>query len=207
VAQWHTRGGGGARPDQEIPGSPNRDPDSRFPAEREAACFPIPDSRFPTPGHSGIGKSPPKPGKRGIRFPILECPGSYFSTAFFSTAFSQCRIFGRCVDREVQVRLLYVTPARGPHPPCRRCWPGKALPRPEIWRRRRPPGAVGQCPPQVPRSTQRARLLAARGRSPVRVPFMLLIPPKPTTPTSFPAKPGSCQDLTDGVSRCQQLPR
>ena len=70
---------------------------------------------------------------------------------------------------------------------------GREKPFPDltIWHRRRPPGAVGQCPPKVPRSTQRARLLAARGRSPVRVPFMLLIPPKPTTPTSLPAKPGS----------------
>ena len=37
--------GGWCSPDQEIPGSPNRDPDSRFPADRETARFPIPDSR------------------------------------------------------------------------------------------------------------------------------------------------------------------
>jgi hypothetical protein len=57
-------------PDQEIPGSPNRDPDSRFPAE--SGIGPIPDSRFPADRESGIGKSPQKPGKRGIRFPIPD---------------------------------------------------------------------------------------------------------------------------------------
>ncbi len=46
---WHTL----PVPDQEVPGSPNRDPDSRFPADRETARFPIPDSR--PPGRSGIG--------------------------------------------------------------------------------------------------------------------------------------------------------
>ncbi len=63
------------RADQEIPGVPPRDPDSRFPAE---SIGKRPVSRFPIPGQSGIGnrlKSPQKTGKRGIRFPILECPG------------------------------------------------------------------------------------------------------------------------------------
>jgi hypothetical protein len=63
-------------PDQEIPGSPNRDPDSRFPADRETARFPIPDSRpignREIGRESGIGKSPQKTGKRGIRFPIPD---------------------------------------------------------------------------------------------------------------------------------------
>jgi hypothetical protein len=61
------RNPGHAGPDQEIPGSPNRDPDSRFPTDQETARFPIPDSRFPIPGRSGIGNRefPPKTGKTG----------------------------------------------------------------------------------------------------------------------------------------------
>jgi hypothetical protein len=55
---------------------PPRDPDSRFPAE--SGNSPFADSQFPATGNreSGIGKSPQKTGKRGIRFPILQCPGT-----------------------------------------------------------------------------------------------------------------------------------
>ncbi len=71
LRKWSGRGfPAAARADQEIPGSPNRDPDSRFPAE--SGNGPIPDSRFPADRESGIGKSPKKPGKRGIRFPIPD---------------------------------------------------------------------------------------------------------------------------------------
>ena len=49
-------------PDQEIPGSPNRDPDSRFPPNRETGDFPI-----PVPGRVGNWKFPPRfPAKPGI---------------------------------------------------------------------------------------------------------------------------------------------
>ncbi len=60
------------QPDQEIPGSPNWDPDSRFPADRETARFPIPDSRpignfkFESIGNREI---PPKTGKTGDPIP------------------------------------------------------------------------------------------------------------------------------------------
>ncbi len=49
--------------DQEIPGSPNRDPDSRFPAE--SGNGPIPDSRFPADRESEIPS--PIPGQIGNR--------------------------------------------------------------------------------------------------------------------------------------------
>jgi hypothetical protein len=59
--------------DQKIPDSPNRDPDSG-PVTGRSGNGPFPDSRFPADRESGIGKSPPKPGKTGdpIRFPIPE---------------------------------------------------------------------------------------------------------------------------------------
>jgi hypothetical protein len=71
ACQWrHWRDGRGGIIDQpdlsrpEIPGPPNRDPDSRFPADRETARFPIPDSR-----PLGNREIPPKNGKTGDPIP------------------------------------------------------------------------------------------------------------------------------------------
>jgi hypothetical protein len=62
----------GRAADQEIPGPPNRDPDSRFRANRESGipCFPIPaESGNDSPRIPRFPEKTGKSGESGIRFP------------------------------------------------------------------------------------------------------------------------------------------